>query len=86
MVLTVKDRKNMGRKMKKINFMQILLLIGGIPLITAIVILTLYSANKMESELETSTYSRLKACAISVEKYFSWDINEGILEKDDISY
>lgn len=76
----------MGRKMKKINFMQILLLIGGIPLITAIVILTLYSANKMESELETSTYSRLKACAISVEKYFSWDINEGILEKDDISY
>lgn len=76
----------MGRKIKKMNFMQILLLIGGIPLITAIIILTLYSANKMESELETSTYSRLKACAISVEKYFSWDINEGILEKDDISY
>lgn len=61
-------------------------MLGGIPLITAILILTVYSALKMESELEKSTYLRLKACATSVEKYFGWDIREGILEKDEVSY
>lgn len=40
----------------------------------------------MKDELVDSTYLRLKACAISVEQYFTWDIREDILEKDDISY
>lgn len=40
----------------------------------------------MKDELVDSTYLRLKACATSVEQYFTWDIREDILEKDDISY
>ena len=55
-------------------------------MLTAIIILTVFATRKMEMELGNSTYSRLKACAISVEKYFEWDIREGILERDDVSY
>lgn len=40
----------------------------------------------MKDELVDSAYLRLKACATSVEQYFTWDIREDILEKDDISY
>ena len=71
---------------KRLNFLWVIILIGSVPLLTAILILTTFAANKMEQELEDSTYSRLRACAISVEKYFEWDIRENILEKDDISY
>ena len=71
---------------KKFSFLQAILMIGCIPLIAAIVALTLYAANKLESELIDSTYLRLKACSTSVEQYFSWDIREGILEKDEVSY
>lgn len=35
----------------------------------------------MKDELVDSTYLRLKACAISVEQYFTWDIREDILER-----
>lgn len=62
------------------------MLIGSVPLLSAIIILTICAAMKMENELETSTYARLRACAISVQKYFEWDIREEILEKDDVSY
>ena len=62
------------------------MLIGSVPLLSAIIILTICAATKMENELETSTYARLRACAISVQKYFEWDIREEILEKDDVSY
>lgn len=62
------------------------MLIGSVPLLSAIIILTICAATKMENELETSTYARLRACAISVQKYFEWDIREDILEKDDVSY
>lgn len=68
------------------NFLWVIILIGSVPLLTAILILTTFAANKMERELEDGTYSRLRACAISVEKYFEWDIRENILEKDDVSY
>ena len=71
---------------KRLSFLQTILLIGCVPLIAAIVILTAYSANKIEGELVDSTYLRLKACSTSVEQYFSWDIREGILEKDEVSY
>lgn len=71
---------------KRLNFLWVIILIGSVPLLTAILILTTFAANKMEQELEDSTYSRLRACAISVEKYFEWDIRENILEKDDVSY
>lgn len=62
------------------------MLIGSVPLLSAIIILTICAAMKMENELEASTYARLRACAISVQKYFEWDIREEILEKDDVSY
>lgn len=52
----------------------------------AIIIITIYSGLKLGTELEASTYSRLKACAVSVRQYFGWDIEEDILNKDEISY
>lgn len=71
---------------KKMGYLQVILMIGCIPMIAAIVALTVYASGKMKNELIDSTYLRLKACATSVEQYFTWDIREDILEKDDISY
>ena len=61
-------------------------MIGCIPLTVAIIAITIYSAGKMKSELIDSTYLRLKTCTTSVEQYFTWDIREDILERDEISY
>ena len=73
-------------KGKRLNILWVIILIGSVPLLTAILILTIYSTRKMEQELENSTYARLKACAFSVEKYFEWDVREDILCRDDDSY
>lgn len=73
-------------KKKKFGYLQVILMIGCIPLAMAVGILTVFAAGKMRSELIDSTYLRLKACSTSVEQYFTWDIRENILEKDDISY
>lgn len=78
--------KDKSKNKKKLNFMKTVLMIGYIPLLTANIILTLFAANKLETNLEESTYLRLKACATSVEQYFTWDIREDILCKDDVSY
>lgn len=78
---TIKNTKG-----KRLNILWVIILIGSVPLLTAILILTIYSTRKMEQELEDSTYARLKACAVSVEKYFEWDVREDILCRDDISY
>lgn len=78
--------KGKGTKGKRLDFLKVIMLIGSVPLLSAIIILTICAAKKMENELETSTYARLRACAISVQKYFEWDIREEILEKDDVSY
>lgn len=66
--------------------LQTILMIGFIPLLTANIILTMYSTSQSEKNLVESTYARLKACATSVEQYFTWDIREGILCKDEVSY
>lgn len=77
----------MENKNKRVlSFMTTILLIGYIPLLTANIILTIFASNTMKNNLEESTYLRLKACATAVEQYFTWDIREGILCKDDISY
>ena len=73
-------------KRKKLSFLSVIIMIGSIPLLTSILILTIFSTSKMKDELESSTFSRLKACAISVQKYFEWDVREDILCKDDVSY
>lgn len=78
--------KGNGTKGKRLDFLRVIMLIGSVPLLSAIIILTICAVTKMENELETSTYARLRACAISVQKYFEWDIREDILEKDDVSY
>ena len=78
--------KGNGTKGKRLDFLRVIMLIGSVPLLSEIIILTICAATKMENELETSTYARLRACAISVQKYFEWDIREEILEKDDVSY
>ena len=70
----------------RFNFRHTVLLIGFIPLLTANIILTIFASHTMADNLEESTYSRLESCATSVEQYFIWDINEGILCKDDVSY
>ena len=75
-----------GKKSKHLDFLRVILMVGCLPLLTAIIILTIFAAGKMESELTDSTYARLRACAISVEKYFEWDIREDILQRDDVSY
>lgn len=75
-----------GKKKKRFNFRHMVLLIGYVPLLTANIILTIFATHTMESSLEESTYSRLEACAFTVEQYFIWDIREGILCKDDVSY
>ncbi|MBQ8234916.1 MAG: cache domain-containing protein [Bacilli bacterium] len=63
-----------------------ILLVGFIPLFTAIGILTSYSGHAMEKEMEDSVYLRLKACATSVQKYFEYGIEHDILCKDENSY
>lgn len=75
-----------GAEMKKMGHLQVILMIGCIPMLATMVALTVYASGKMKDELVDSTYLRLKACATSVEQYFTWDIREDILEKDDISY
>ena len=75
-----------GAEMKKMGYLQVILMIGCIPMLATMVALTVYASGKMKDELVDSTYLRLKACATSVEQYFTWDIREDILEKDDISY
>lgn len=78
--------KDKSKNKKKLNFMKTVLMIGYIPLLTANIILTLFASHKLETNLEESTYLRLKSCATSVEQYFTWDIREDILCKDDVSY
>lgn len=73
-------------KKPKLTMLQTILLIGCVPLFTAIILLTAFSINQSRENLEESTYARLEACATAVDHYFSWDVREGILEKDDVSY
>ena len=79
-------RKKSTESKKHIKLMTMIMLIGYIPLLTANIILTIFATNQLEKNLIDSTYLRLKSCAKSVEQYFTWDIREGILCKDDISY
>lgn len=78
--------KDKNKNKKKLNFMKTVLMIGYIPLLSANIILTLFASHKLETNLEESTFLRLKSCATSVEQYFTWDIREDILCKDDVSY
>lgn len=78
---TIKNTKG-----KRLNILWVIILIGSIPLLTAILILTIFATRQMEQELEDSTYARLKACAVSVNRYFEWDVQEGMLSRDDASY
>lgn len=78
--------KDKSKNKKKLNFMKTVLMIGYIPLLTANIILTLFASHKLETNLEESTFLRLKACATSVAQYFTWDIREDILCKDYASY
>ena len=72
---TIISMKKENTKMKgKLGYLQVILMIGCIPLTVAIMAITIYSAGKMKSELIDSTYLRLKTCTTSVEQYFTWDI------------
>lgn len=73
-------------KKKKFNLLIAILLIGYIPLLTSNTILSLFATSQLRSNLISNTYSKLEACATSVEQYFTWDIREDILYKDDVSY
>ena len=79
-------RKKSTESKKHIKLMTMIMLIGYIPLLTANIILTIFATNQLEKNLIDSTYLRLKSCAKSVEQYFTWDIREGILSRDEYSY
>ena len=64
----------------KFNLNKMLLLFALIPMITSIIILSVYAINKLDKELEEGVYSRLQACATSVQQYFEYDIHYDILE------
>ena len=70
----------------KLSLMLVVFLIGYIPILTANTILTLFATNQLKNNLIATTYEKLRASAISVEQYFTWDIREDILCKDDVSY
>ena len=70
----------MNAKKGKFGFMAMLLMVGCIPLTVAILILAIYSATSMKSELEENVYQRLTACATSVSQYFLYDIEEDCLD------
>lgn len=70
----------------KLSLMLVVFLIGYIPILTANTILTLFATNQLKNNLIATTYEKLRASAISVEQYFTWDIREDTLCKDDVSY
>lgn len=76
----------MEKRKSKLNMTVSLVLVGLIPLITTIAIITSYAGRQMDKELEEGVYSRLHACAISVEQFFGWDIERDALAKDEASY
>lgn len=71
---------------EKFNLLHAISLIGLIPLLSAITILTMQSGFLMRQEFEDATYDKLTTCATSVEQYFYYDIVEKILSKDNLSY
>ncbi len=76
----------MEQRRSKLNFMSTLILIGLVPLICAIAVLTSYAGRQMDKELEEGVYSRLHACAISVEQFLGYDLERDALVKDEASY
>lgn len=70
----------------KLSLMLVVFLIGYIPILTANTILTIFATNQLKNNLIATTYEKLRASAISVEQYFTWDIREDILCRDDVSY
>ena len=85
----VTDAKNTfgGSIMKKHNlsFLATSILMGLIPLLVAAVTISTVAVYKTKNNLEERVYLQLQACAISLRKYFEWDINENILEADEES-
>ena len=71
------------QKKKSLGFTAVLLAIGLLPLIVAIVTLTIYAGTSLKNNLEENVYSRLQACATSVSEYFYYDIEEDILDPTD---
>lgn len=70
----------------KINLMKVIYLIGFIPLISVSLILTLFAIVELRNNMVQSTYSRLAACARSVEQYFADDVDSDTLCKDEAHY
>lgn len=68
------------KQKKGIKFLPALMMIGLVPLFVTVFAVAMVASNKLSSSLEESTYTRLHACAISVQQYFEWDIAEDILD------
>ena len=52
-----------NRKGFKFDFNKMLLMFAMIPLITTMLIVSVYNITNLNKELETGVYERLKACA-----------------------
>ena len=68
---------------KKLTFKLALLLFGCIPMLVSILALVIIVGTKMANALESDLIEKLHTNAISVAKYFEWDINEDILDPTD---
>jgi methyl-accepting chemotaxis protein len=62
------------------------ILFALVPLLTGVIILTITAVYQLDSEMEEATYSQIHSAAIGCQKYFEYDIDEGILAADDESF
>lgn len=74
---------NTTRK-SKLNMHLTLVLFAMVPLIVGIVTYSVYSLNRLKTELEEGTYARLRASAVQVNEYFGYDIiNNGEVDYEE---
>ena len=67
-----------------IYLMQVLFAL--IPLVVGAVVLTVISVYELNSNLEKSVYEKLEVACLGAEDYFEYDIVNGIISQDDLSF
>lgn len=71
---------------KKLSFIQMLLMIGLIPLLLVAIISTVYAVLTLEKHLEENVYEKLEIACEGMEEYFSYDIiNNGAVDHEEYS-
>lgn len=73
-------------KKAKFSLNTLLLMFAVLPLLIAGVVLTVVSVSNLSSELNQSTFERLRACATSVKVWYEYDINNDALDLEDTEF